>query len=95
MARPEHLYVFAYDISSNRKRRRAANVLEDAMTRVQFSVFEGRLTSENAEQLSEQVARFLGPDDSLRAYCVTEAGRRASFVWGDPPISEQGDFWLL
>lgn len=95
MARPEHLYVFAYDIVSDRNRRRAATALEETMTRVQYSVFEGRLTRDKAQKLSDRVSRFLGPEDSLRAYCVTGAGRLASFIVGEPPIAEQGDFWLL
>lgn len=95
MARPEHLFVFAYDIELDRVRRRVAEQLETWMTRVQKSVFEGRMTAEAARRLARDIAVSIGPDDSLRVYCLTEVGRRASFVHGATPLAEAGDFWLL
>ena len=40
MARGEMLTVFSYDVSKNKRRRKIARLLEDAATRVQYSVFE-------------------------------------------------------
>ena len=96
MARPEHLFVFCYDISKNGVRARVASLLEGHLNRVQQSVFEGRLSLDDARRLSARVAQQIGVEDSLRVYCVTEAGRRASFRHGaGPPISEAQDFWVL
>jgi CRISPR-associated protein Cas2 len=95
MARPQHLYVFAYDIERDASRSKVADILSEKLVRVQFSVFEGRLTRGEAETLAKEAALRIGPDDSLRCYCIPEAGRRLSFTHGGPPIAEAGDFWLL
>ena len=95
MARPEHLFVFAYDVEKDSARGKIADALGESLDRVQLSVFEGRLTSAAAQQLSRRAAALMGPDDSLRVYCVTEAGRRGSFVFGAPPLAERHDFFLL
>lgn len=95
MARPDHLYVFCYDVSRNAVRTRLADLLLEHMTRVQGSVYEGRMSIEKARRLSARAAGLLGPEDSLRVYCLTEAGRRESFHHGGPPIAEPADFWLL
>lgn len=95
MARPHHLFVFSYDVVRDSDRRRVAALLEDHIARVQKSVFEGRLTARQAEQLARRTARLLGPDDSLRIYCVTDDGRRLSAVHGRGVLAEAHDFWLL
>jgi len=95
MARPDLLWVFAYDVVRDGPRERLADLLSAHLTRVQDSVFEGRLSVVAAERLARDADRFLGPDDSLRCYCVTEAGRRASIVLGPRPLAEAGDFWLV
>jgi CRISPR-associated endonuclease Cas2 len=40
----EHVFVFCYDVASDKVRRRLADILEDKGTRVQKSVFEVRAT---------------------------------------------------
>jgi CRISPR-associated endonuclease Cas2 len=95
MARPEHLYIFAYDIVHDSKRTKVHALLSEHLTPVQKSVFEGRLTAEFALKLGKKVSVMIGPDDNLRIYCVTEAGRRASFAFGDTPLPEAQDFVLL
>lgn len=94
MARPEHLFVFAYDIEKDGVRAKVAERLDEVMTRVQLSVFEGRMSLPAARTLGKEIAARIGPDDSLRVYCLTEAARRASFVFGNPPLGEEADFWL-
>lgn len=95
MARPHHLFVFSYDVSRDSDRNRVAALLEDHIARVQKSVFEGRLTARQAERLGRRAARLIGPEDSLRIYCVTEEGRRQSRVHGTGVLAEADDFWLL
>lgn len=95
MARPDHLWVFAYDIRRDGDRSRMAALLERHLDRVQRSVFEGRLTLAAARQLAGRAAVLLGPDDSLRCYCVPEAGRRSSIVHGVGCLPEADDFVLL
>jgi len=95
MARPAHLFVFAYDVERDRVRTKLAALLEEELDRVQLSVFEGRLTLAQARRLAEQADLIIGPNDSLRIYAVTEAGRRASMVLGRGSLPEAHDFVLL
>lgn len=95
MARPDHLFVFAYDVAGDRARVRLADLLEAQATRVQKSVFEARLTTDEARRLTAQATTLIGVGDSLRVYCITEAGRRISSVHGPTPMSEPADYWLL
>jgi CRISPR-associated protein Cas2 len=95
MARPDHLYVFAYDIERDSIRNKVADKLGESLVRVQKSVFEGRMSAPDAARLSQRIALMIGPSDSLRVYAVTEAGRRASHVHGAGVMAEASEFWLL
>lgn len=95
MARPQHLFVFAYDVARDRDRAKLAELVGKRADRVQQSVFEGRMTLPEARRLAETAAMLLGPDDSLRVYCVTEEARRVSIAIGGAPIAEAHEFWLL
>lgn len=95
MARPDHLFVFAYDVEKDGARTKLAQWLEERATRVQKSVFEGRMTVVEARGVAAGARRFLGPDDRLRVYCITEEGRAQSLAIGEPPLAEPADFWLL
>lgn len=95
MARPDHLFVFAYDVEKDGARAKLAQWLEERATRVQKSVFEGRMTAVEARTVAAGARRFLGPEDGLRVYCITEEGRAASLAIGDPPLAEPEDFWIL
>ncbi len=95
MARPAHLFVFTHDVVRDSVRNRLAALLEVYMDRVQLSVFEGRMTLARARQLAREADGLLGPDDSLRIYAVTEAGRRASMVLGKGSLAEAHDFIIL
>ena len=95
MSRGEMLTVFTYDVSSDRRRRRVARLLEDAATRVQDSVFEARLTKPRAESLSQRIAAELGAGDSLRVYVLSADGETRSRVFGDgPPMEADEGYWL-
>ncbi len=94
MAR-EHLFVFCYDVASNKVRRRMAEILEDKGTRVQRSVFEVRCTLERAERLLARLSGERVAGDSVRMYCLTEEARERSRAAGGAPIPEKSEFWLL
>jgi CRISPR-associated protein Cas2 len=91
----EMLFVFAYDISQERVRRRVASRLEKRGTRVQESVFEVRTTQQRAEALLRQLDSERMSGDAVRMYCLTEEGRQRSRSAGGPPIPERTEFWLL
>ncbi|MGR3271784.1 CRISPR-associated endonuclease Cas2 [Thalassococcus profundi] len=96
MARGEMLTVFAYDISKDKKRRKAAKILEAAASRVQFSVFECRMTRQRAAAVAQRVSALLDAGDSLRVYAVGADGLARSRVYGDGvPMEEDAGFWVV
>ncbi|MEQ8817871.1 MAG: CRISPR-associated endonuclease Cas2 [Thalassobaculum sp.] len=95
MAGVEMLTIFTYDITDDRRRRRAARILEGTLVRVQESVFEGRLTRSGARQLIGAVEAALDRDDSLRVYAVAADGLDRCHQRGGAPIMTDEDYWLL
>ena len=95
MSDTPQIWVFAYDIVSNRNRLKAADILEARAVRVQLSVFEARLTKAQAKCLFDDVARCLEKGDKLRAYPLPVAAAKDVMSYGGPPIPEPQEFWLL
>lgn len=95
MAESRMTMVYCYDIQDNCLRRRVADLLEGRAVRVQESVFEARLTLNQANRLYERLARMLEDGDLLRMYCLTSQGLERSRADGGAPIPEAGDYWLL
>lgn len=96
MAATDMLVVMTYDVSDNKRRRRISKLLEAEMTRVQKSVFEGRLTARATEDLTRQAEGHLGPGDSLRVYSVGADGLRRSQVAGDgAALQDAVSYWLV
>nr|WP_285674668.1 CRISPR-associated endonuclease Cas2 [Limibaculum sp. NKW23] len=90
------LTVFTYDVSEAARRRRVAKLLEAAATRVQYSVFEVRMTRQKAAAVGQRIAALLGPGDSLRVYAVGADGLARSRVYGDgAPFEPAEGYWLL
>lgn len=95
MSRPDHIFVFTYDVSKTWSRNKLAALLDSRMDRVQLSVFEARMTVQEARALAALAVAHVGPEDSLRVYCVTEIGRTQSIVYGAGALPEADDFVLL
>jgi CRISPR-associated protein Cas2 len=96
MSLGEMLTVFCYDVSEDRRRRRIADLLEDNSTRVQYSVFESRMSRARAEALAQRLASMLGDGDSLRMYVIARNGERRTRVYGEAvPIESDEGYWLL
>jgi CRISPR-associated protein Cas2 len=89
------IWVFAYDVTDDNRRNRVANLLEDFSVRVQYSVFEARLTAPAARSLAGRVKRLLLPGDRLRVYAVSDRSLASCHRYGGAPLPEQQDFWLL
>lgn len=74
------LFVVPYDVKDNARRRKVADLLQDYGHRVQFSVFEVRLSPEELRNLLVRLKAALDEEvDSLRLYplCSRCQGR----VW--------------
>lgn len=83
---PKLRLVVAYDISSDRQRRKMAALLSDCLVRVQLSVFEGVVPDKVWRGVLSRALPLLDPDtDRLRVYhlCQTCGGRTDSY--GQPP----------
>ncbi len=63
------VYIVSYDIAEDKKRNKACRLLKDYGRRVQYSVFECRLSLDELLELLKRVAPLLtGARDSLRVY---------------------------
>ena len=95
MAGREHLMVFCYDVTKDATRAKVSNLLSGDLARVQLSVFEGRMTRAEAEELALRVLALLDLGDSLRVYAVTPLGLKLSLAHGGAPLAEPHDYWLV
>jgi len=96
MSRGEFLTIFCYDVSEDKRRNRIAKALEEQATRVQYSVFETRMTEVKANILSQYLSAQLGDGDSLRVYVIGKNGEKRTKVYGDgAPIQTEQGYWLL
>jgi CRISPR-associated protein Cas2 len=67
-------YVVAYDVPDDKRRTRIAKALEGHGDRMQYSVFECRLTDAQFEALWEELRDLADAEaDSLRAYRLCAA----------------------
>ena len=81
-------YIIAYDVQSNRMRRKLAKLLEGYGERMQLSVFEAELSRDELAELLARSEEWIAPGDSLRAYatCASCRSRVASLGrWGGGP----------
>ncbi len=85
MGAAHHLAILAYDVSDNRDRARLAQFLEEHMTRVQDSLFEGWMTRAEARRIARMAAALVGEGESIRLYLIARGGVAACDAWGFPP----------
>lgn len=95
MSEANQLLVFCYDVGRDSVRNRIADKLEEHGVRVQYSVFECRMTVSAGRKLLSRLDLLKDPDDGIRMYVIPEDGRRQSAVAGGAPIAEKSDFILL
>ena len=97
MSKRETLYLVSYDISSDKKRRKVANEMENYGRRVQFSVFECRLTRARLRQLYGKLLPLCtGETDSIRIYSLCETCAEKVTIIGNPgPPQENEDVIII
>jgi len=65
----ERFMVVSYDIANNRRRQKVVKIMEGYGRRVQYSVFECRLTAQNFRRLREKLRAVIDPkEDSILFY---------------------------
>ncbi|NEO26064.1 MAG: CRISPR-associated endonuclease Cas2 [Kamptonema sp. SIO4C4] len=83
------LYVIAYDIPSDQRRKKIADLLEGYGQRVQYSVFECVLTAKQYEELRGRLrSRYEEGEDSIRFYPLSGHTLAQVEVWGEPPVTQ-------
>ena len=73
MPEKERLYLVSYDISNTKTRNKIADTLKNFGQRVQYSVFECRLTEKRWKSMYSQLVKMpLENEDSIRLYPLCE-----------------------
>lgn len=81
------LYIVAYDISSNRRRKKISDILEGYGKRVQYSVFEVVLVKSKYDELRRRIKRYVKADeDSVRFYPISKHTLDQVEIWGGVPL---------
>ncbi|MDH6073032.1 CRISPR-associated endonuclease Cas2 [Chrysosporum ovalisporum CS-1034] len=88
------LYVIAYDIPCDKRRKKVADLLTGYGQRVQYSVFECHLGGEKYDDLRRRLRRELNlEEDNVRFYPLSRHTLRKVEAWGvgvpviEPPHS--------
>jgi CRISPR-associated protein Cas2 len=89
-------YLICYDVVLDRRRNRVAHLLEGYGMRVQKSVFECVLTSDQRDMLHHRLNRYINPDeDQVRFYPLSPRYRKKVLVLGLQPQREVDDVTFI
>lgn len=88
------LWMVAYDIEDDARRRRVYKVLRDYGARVQYSVFECRLSGAQWALLRERLAAELDGSDSVRWYPLCAWCGETVAVQGAGKPPDDAEFYL-
>lgn len=91
------LWVIAYDITDDKRRRQVADFLGRYANRVQESVFEGMMTSQEIQRVTETLLELIAQtEDSLRCYPVgvADANRRRA-LGTQPDMAQSHGYWVV
>ncbi|MBC5797775.1 CRISPR-associated endonuclease Cas2 [Sphaerospermopsis sp. LEGE 00249] len=77
------LYVIAYDIPDDKRRKKIADVLEGYGQRVQYSVFECQLNTEKYNDLRRRLRKIVKlEEDNVRFYPLSRYTLSQVEAWG-------------
>lgn len=83
------LYIVAYDIPSNRRRKKVSDILEGYGRRVQYSVFELVLAKSKYDEMRRKLSRYVNSEeDSLRFYPISQHTLDQVEIWGGVPLTQ-------
>lgn len=87
------MYLICYDMTSNRKRRKAAEILLDYGRRVQYSVFECEISRKQFEVLYAKLADLSeGMDDgNIRIYQIAKEEMQKIAILGNLSCIREDD----
>ena len=85
------MYIVSYDIKSNKQRIKIAKVMEGYGMRVQYSVFECKLTKLQYEQMYEKLVNLMQDEDgNIRIYSLCKTCEKDIRIIG---TSNYSSFW--
>jgi len=88
--------VVSYDIADDKRRLKVAKCLEDYLTRVQYSVFEGELPEKQcAKMLKELKSRMNPEEDSIRVYRLCESCVHNVSIMGTGVLTKDPDVYII
>jgi CRISPR-associated protein Cas2 len=88
----ETFYLVCYDVVSDRRRNRVANLLKGYGLRVQKSVFECVLNASQYEMLNQKLKKCLKKnEDQVRFYPMSGHTRDKVLILGMQPLREVDD----
>jgi CRISPR-associated protein Cas2 len=90
------LYIISYDIPNDKRRLRIANLLLNYGMRVQYSVFECRLSEALLAKLRARLEKLLQPDeDNIRVYRLCNACEREIIALGNAEAVVEKDVYIV
>ncbi len=92
----KHFVVVSYDICDDRRRLKVMKTVEAFGERVQYSVFECRLTAEQVGRLRERLRRLIAPEeDSVRFYFLGRRAVNRILVLGVGQVTPERRYYVL
>ncbi|QOV21124.1 CRISPR-associated endonuclease Cas2 [Anabaenopsis elenkinii] len=77
------LYVIAYDIPEDKRRKKVADLLEGYGQRVQYSVFECQLNTQKYQDLQRRLRKIIKlEEDNIRFYPLSRHTLFQVETWG-------------
>lgn len=90
------MIVVSYDVPDDRRRTRLAHALKDFGERVQYSVFECRLTGEQVGRLRKRVvAEIDAGEDRVRIYRFCDDCGEKVEILGEGRVTEDPEIYVL
>ncbi len=91
MAAATTFYVIAYDITSDKRRRKVYNALSGYCSWSQYSLFEGHLSDKERVALEEKLRKLMDEDeDSVRLYPLCAGDLAKVITLGSEPPKDEG-----
>ncbi len=88
--------VASYDIPSDKRRLKIANILKDYGERVQYSVFECIIVDEILGKMVKKLLKVIDNDeDSLRIYKLCKDCKSKIDVYGTAHITEDKEVYIV
>ena len=89
------LWMITYDISNHKIRRNISKHLEDHGKRVQYSIFECRLTKKQQQELKKHLDTNIEKHDKINWYPLCNHCEKSIHWQGNGNPTDRNDYYLL